>query len=135
MLSMGEAAKQVGLSKATLSRAIKSGKLSAHRNDNGGFNIDPAELFRAYPANPRNGYINSDVKRHVTPLANDETPVLRVKLEAADREAALLREQARELREQRDAWQKQAEQAQRLLVTATPQPAKERKGLFTRIFG
>ena len=47
-LSLGQAAKETGMDKSTLSRAIKSGKLSATRKENGGYAIDPAELFRVF---------------------------------------------------------------------------------------
>ena len=52
MLSLGQAAKQVGKTKTTLTKAIQSGRLSASRNDQGHYCIDPAELFRVYPVNP-----------------------------------------------------------------------------------
>ena len=48
--SLGEAAKEIGVSKATVQRAIKSGRLSATRRDDGSYDIDPAELRRAFPA-------------------------------------------------------------------------------------
>lgn len=47
--SLREAAEQAGTSKSTIFRAIKAGKLSADRTEDGGFAIDPAELFRVYP--------------------------------------------------------------------------------------
>src|SRR3954468_3037282 len=44
-LTLGEASKQSGFSKATLSRAIRDGKLSAQRSpETNSFKIDPAEL-------------------------------------------------------------------------------------------
>lgn len=48
-LTMGQAAREAGLSKTTIWRAVKSGKISATRNDDGDFEIDPAELFRVFP--------------------------------------------------------------------------------------
>jgi len=40
----------VGKSKGTLSKAVKSGKLSvAEKSEDGSFKIDPAELWRAFP--------------------------------------------------------------------------------------
>lgn len=48
-LSLSQAAKAAGRSKSTIGRAIKSGKLSAVRNDDDTFSIDPAELFRVFP--------------------------------------------------------------------------------------
>ena len=48
MLSLGQAARLVRTSKTTLKRAIKAGRLSATRRDDGGYQIDPAELARVY---------------------------------------------------------------------------------------
>jgi len=48
--TLGEAAKATGISKAGLSRAIKRGAISAERQENGSYKIDPAELHRVYPA-------------------------------------------------------------------------------------
>lgn len=48
MITLGNAAKQLGLSKPTLSKAISRGHLSATRRDDGSFAIDPAELMRWY---------------------------------------------------------------------------------------
>lgn len=47
-LTLGTAAKMTGLNKTTLSRHIKTGKLSARRVDGGGYAIDASELARAY---------------------------------------------------------------------------------------
>jgi hypothetical protein len=48
-LSLGQAAKEIGLDKSTISRAITRGKLSAQRKESGGYEIDPAELIRVFP--------------------------------------------------------------------------------------
>lgn len=48
--TLGEAAKATGISKPTLSRAIKNGKISAVQREDGSYQIDPAELHRVYPA-------------------------------------------------------------------------------------
>ena len=46
--TLGEAAKATGKSKATISKAIKSGRISAMKDETGTFHIDPAELHRVY---------------------------------------------------------------------------------------
>jgi hypothetical protein len=109
-LSLGQAAKETGMDKSTISRAIKSGKLSATRQENGGYAIDPAELFRVFaPA-------SKDTEQPV--LARDtvldgwsENQALRMQLEAAtlrvQLEAATLRmrdkdEEIRDLRHRLD---------------------------------
>jgi hypothetical protein len=48
-LSLREAAARAKASKSTIWRAIKAGRMNAARTDDGGFAIDPAELFRAFP--------------------------------------------------------------------------------------
>jgi hypothetical protein len=49
MYSLAQAAKASGKSKPTIMRAIKAGKVSAMRRDDGSYQIDPAELHRVYP--------------------------------------------------------------------------------------
>ena len=48
--TLGQAAKATGMSKSTILRAIKSGKISAIKNEaSGEWTIEPAELHRVYP--------------------------------------------------------------------------------------
>jgi hypothetical protein len=47
--SLGEAARASGKSKPTIAKAIKTGRISAIRQSNGSYQIDPAELHRVYP--------------------------------------------------------------------------------------
>jgi hypothetical protein len=49
MYSLAQAAKAAGKSKPTIARAIKAGKLSATRGEDGSYTIDPSELARVYP--------------------------------------------------------------------------------------
>jgi len=48
VLTITEAANQTGLTRAAIHKAIKSGRLSATKDDSGNFQIDAAELFRIY---------------------------------------------------------------------------------------
>ncbi len=133
MLTMGQAAKEAGTSKATLSRAIATGRLSATRNDKGGWDIQPAELFRVFPRNTVTGSGNSDVKQTATPsqapFATLETAIenasLKAEIEGLRAMVQQLRDNADDLKQQRDTWQDQAKAAQRLLVDMRP-----RRGLF-----
>lgn len=45
-VTLGQAAKQLGVGKATLSRYIKQGKLSAQKQEDGSYRIDVSELDR-----------------------------------------------------------------------------------------
>ena len=51
MFTLGTAARHVGKSKPTISKAIKDGKLSATKV-NGIYQIDPSELSRVFPDTP-----------------------------------------------------------------------------------
>lgn len=51
MFTLGTAAKHVGKSKPTISKAIKDGRLSANKVD-GVYQIEPSELLRAFPSAP-----------------------------------------------------------------------------------
>ena len=48
-LSLGKAAKEAGVAKSTISKALSSGKLSYREKNSDGYQIDPAEVFRVYP--------------------------------------------------------------------------------------
>tara|TARA_R100001530_G_scaffold131436_1_gene103098 strand:+ start:1402 stop:1752 length:351 start_codon:yes stop_codon:yes gene_type:complete len=48
-LSAKQAAKETGKSTSTITRAIKTGKLSAVKKASGGYEIAPSELFRVFP--------------------------------------------------------------------------------------
>ena len=110
-MTMGEFARQAGINKATLSRMIKAGKISAERQENGRLLIDPSELDRL--ADLR---FTSNVSRNGAPQQS-VTPGETV----LQRENELLREMLRDkekqlddLRSERDEWRKQA---QTLLLT------------------
>lgn len=49
--SVSRAARETGLSKSTISRAIKAGRISAAKQYDGSYLIEPVELFRVYPRN------------------------------------------------------------------------------------
>jgi len=66
-LTLGQASKEAGISKPSLSAAIKKGRLSAYKNDAGTYEIDPAELFRVYP---RKANTNMEANTNTLPLTN-----------------------------------------------------------------
>jgi hypothetical protein len=112
---MGQAAKAAGVSKTTIQRGIKSGRLSASRQDDGSYVIDPAELHRAFP---RDGHADGEMKQSVTANA---TGALQAEIAGLREQIALLKDERDDLRDDRDRWR---EQATRLLPA--PQPAARR---------
>ena len=50
--SLSGAATAAGMSRSTIFRAIKAGRISATRTEGGNFSIEPAELHRVFPPAP-----------------------------------------------------------------------------------
>ena len=118
-MSLGQAAKEVGVSKATISKALKTGRLSYVSKSTAGFQIDPAELFRVFTPKPM---VTVDSERSQTPVGTGKS-------QADAFEIQLLRERVEDLQRDRDAWR---EQAQRLMLTGPEQRPKKSWSLFAR---
>lgn len=149
-LSAKEAAEAVGLSKPGLLKAIKQGKVSATKDHNGEWQIDPSELFRVYePVSSSTHQPEAQSFRQDT-LGNTENT------ESLRREVELLRERLadkddviKDLRQRLDA---EAEERRKLtlmlthqqqpatLTTLPPEPRREEmqpekpKGFWSRLF-
>jgi hypothetical protein len=160
--SAKQAAKEVGKSVTTISRAIKSGRLSAVKQDNGSYEIEASELFRVFPrlevAQP---VAKQSKKDNMLPLATPSQPRLREGGDAvalkelreqmaqlenlSTRERKLLEQQIEDLREQRDEWREMASkqqdmarkmaEEQALLTSRLEELKTPRKGFFARLFG
>ena len=137
VLGLRQAAQQAGVSKSTILRAIRAGRLSAARTEDGGYAIDPAELFRVYPPHvaaqrsARQG-VGQGVPDDATGVTASAEVISRVAVEAelvgARQLIAFLKTQVDDLRSDRDGWRQQAEATQRLLayVQEKPKPDTER---------
>ncbi len=108
------AAAEVGKSKSTILRSIQSGRLSADRTEDGGWAIDPAELFRVYDA--RSGAHTGAEGQDAPHELAGEIKALQAQLEALRDTVRRLDDQVVDLKSQRDGWQKQAETANLLLT-------------------
>lgn len=103
--TLGTAAKATGKSKTTIQRAIAKGTISAHKEKNGRYSIDPSELHRVFPM------VSTDTVAQPSQVDTsrppDETP-LQVKVEALEAMLEREREALTEMRTDRDAWKQQA---------------------------
>lgn len=111
--SLSDAAKATGKNRTTIQRAIKSGKISASKNENGAYEIAPAELHRIFPAIAQHRAQQSKETGSNSPQRADAiSETLRIRLEMLekerDRERAQLEETITDLREDRDKWRQQA---------------------------
>lgn len=92
--SAAQAGKAVGRSTATITRAIEKHRLSAVKDENGAWRIDPAELHRVFdvkkPANPS---MQSDEKPRNGEALQHDVEILAEKLRALEGEREREREQ------------------------------------------
>lgn len=129
-LSASQAAKKTGKSVPTITRAIKSGKLSAEKSGSGGYQIEASELFRVFSAVTEHPNVKGNNLGNETPTTPSiETPATHMmKEQIATLEAALSDAKA-----ERDEWREQAKR----LALALPSPKQGnalKAGLFARIF-
>lgn len=125
--TLGEAAKATGKSKATISKAIKSGRISALKDEAGTFQIDPSELHRVYPVT-----VSSEQKETPsnTPRNTENDGLVRelqARLDAAHDRLADKDGVISDLREDRDKWRQQA--------TALLADQRPKSGFWARLIG
>lgn len=107
--SLKQAAEETGLSKTTIFRSIKSGRLSAIKDDRNRYTIEASELFRVFQ---RNRNCNVTVERYAPEDVAPETPLETVKIKLENdtlkRELETLKAIIEDLRKDRDDWKNQA---------------------------
>jgi hypothetical protein len=109
-MSLSEAARWAGVTRATIHKALKGGRLSGQKDESGEWRIDPAELERVYqPGKPVDASGDGGV-------SNTDTVEL---MAAKERELALLREMLAEVRVQRDDAMGQRDRAMALAEAQT----------------
>lgn len=128
-LSASQAAKKTGKSVPTITRAIKSGKLSAEKTVSGGYQIDASELFRVFNA------VTDEPNATVTPLQHETHHVTQdetLKSHHLKEKIEALEEALSDAKAERDEWRDQAKR----LARALPAPDAEalpKRGLWARI--
>lgn len=123
----GQAAKASGVSTATITRALKIGKISGKKNDEGAWVIDPAELHRVFPP------VTSQEPEKPS-MQQDATGGNASENRALERELNTLREALADARQDRDKWRDMAER----LSLAPPAPEKSSTpelGFWGRLLG
>ncbi len=125
--TLGEAAKATGKSKATISKAIKSGRISAHKDETGTFHIDPSELHRVYPPTPSSE--QDETPENATTRADIAGTIreLQARLESAHERLSDKETVIADLKEDRDRWRQQA--------TALLNDQRPTKSLIARLLG
>jgi excisionase family DNA binding protein len=115
--SLTAAAKEVGKSKPTISKAIKTGRLSAKRVGQG-YAIDASELFRVYPKATQGEPAKETTLSSAVNLLELETKMLREQL---DRERYTV-----------DDLRKRLDRAERLIEDQRPAQVMPHKWFWQR---
>lgn len=109
-LTLSEAAKLIKKTKQTVLNSINKGRISASKDAMGQWKIDSAELFRVYPYADKG---HGEIGQHSADLKSESDAVireLRARLVAVEELKRHIEARADELREERDAWKRQAEE-------------------------
>lgn len=137
-VSMTKGAELAGVSKGTVSKALKSGRLSYAEKTDNGYLIDTSELFRVFPPKQKETVEESYSD---TPNGNRETLINSGGLQ---REIELLREQLQDrdgvvldLRQRLDKSEEERREAQARVIglLTGPEAAESKRGFFGRLFG
>src|SRR3954452_4239296 len=107
-VTLGQAARLTGLGKTTITRAIKAGKLSATRSEDGSYEIDPSELSRVYSVHPettetvtQSGIAVHHATPSATPRETPAAPDVTARLAALEAEVRGLKDLLAEVRQSR----------------------------------
>lgn len=131
-VSITEAVSLTGLSESTIRRVIKSGKVSASKDNANRWRIDVSELERVYDFRPRDDSVveqSNDLSKTIILLEN-QVADLRSELERShEREIALLSDKSKLL----DLFA--AEKAEKLALMPPSEEEDKSWGWLRRLFG
>ena len=127
--TLTKAAEATGKGKSTIHRAIKSGKLSATRHDDGSYSIDASELHRAFPRNTQEPS-PWDSKEPLGEPATVELEVLRMKAAMLEEQLGRERDSVEDLRRRLDRAEERV-----LALSAPPTSREPQRGLLARLWG
>ena len=140
MLTVSQAAKEVGITRGGLWKAIKEGRLSATKNNKGQFAIDPAELFRVYPPVDAVDVYSEQASIDEYQSRQHEENELRIRLELTNRLLAKAESEVDDLRRRLDDESSERRKLMQLLThqpeqQAQPEPKQEGSLLWRKLFG
>jgi hypothetical protein len=130
MLTLTESSKETGLTRSAIFKAIKSGRLSANKNDKGEFLIDPAELFRVYKPVNKEILPSEQLETHKETMETAELSMMKRLLTQVESERDDLRRRLDEESAERRKLMN--------ILTHQPETFTERKTeskLFMKLFG
>ena len=137
--TLSEAAAATGKNKATIQRAIKSGKISAPKGEAGSYEIDPSELHRVFQpvaqrvASTTNATLRNDAQRPHDFNTLQRIADLEKELAVMEERSSGLEEQKRHLTDTVDDLRKRLDSSEgRVLALLNDQRPK---GFWKRLLG
>ena len=127
-LTATQAAKEVGKSTPTITRAIKTGRLSATLNDKKQYEIEPSELFRVYPRVTGDSNTQHKMLRDATPQSNN---VLQLEIDMLKQRLSEKNGIIEDIKKERDEWRITCQKSHNLLEH---QNKRSTKGWFNKLF-
>jgi hypothetical protein len=114
--SLVTGAAAVGVNRTTILRAIKAGKVSAERDAQGAWSIQPSELHRVFAPLPQLPAVTEPVQAHGSEV---DLALLRTLVDEMRSTIADLRRREDDLKSDRDHWRESSSAIQRLLPKRT----------------
>ena len=132
-LTLRQAADKCGKSRSTVHRALKSGKLSGSRDDDGTWSIDASELARVFPWDAHE-HGHWDDKGRGRDETGDSSAVLAVRVEMLEQQLERERDTVEDLRRRLDRAEERA------FALSAPSPTQRQqegpqRGLWERVRG
>jgi len=126
--TLHQAATATGLHKTSILRAIKSGRISGAKDDNGQWHVEPVELHRVFPpVAERNESTDAEQRDAALDLAEAHQRARQAAHALSELQATL-----DDMRRDRDCWRDQAQASMRQL---TDQREHERRPWWRRMAG
>jgi hypothetical protein len=161
-IPLKEASDQVGVTRQTLMKAIKNGRISAEKAANGEWRIEPVELFRVWPAvkgvqQPLHTNLTAGDTPGAPTIAGEIVDLLKAQIDLLKSQLDDVRADREDLRNDRNHWRQIAERSlltdQRpaseqvqqdapqsaeidpVAETTSPAQAQSGGGFWSRLFG
>jgi hypothetical protein len=134
-ISLAEAAKQVGMTKAGVKKAIAKGRIKAEKNELGEWVIDASDLFRLYPPLPTNQ--DKPVNDGIQSVSSNENRILEVENKLLREQIELLKDQLQKADENQAKTMKVLEEQVanvRLLADLREKKEGEGRGFWRTLF-
>lgn len=131
-MTLNEAAKSCRKAKGTVLKAIKEGRLSAPKDDQGRYKIDPSELHRVFPLTTNNQLEKPGLTTTHYHEKNGEIERLRAELKAVKNLSESMADTITDLRARLD---REGEERRQLIAILTDQREPRRKSWLARVIG